>query len=215
MKPQPLNRLDKPANARGRRTRAAILAEARALLEEEGFEALTMAAVAQRAGCSRRAVYLHFASRTELVAALFDYVIEAEGLAASTARVWAAPDAGAALDEWARHLARYHPGVIAVGHAVERVKRADPDAAALQERVEQSQLDRCRRLAEWLEREDRLARPWTVQTATDMLFALISTDMIERLLARGWSRRRLGDRIGLLLRSTFLRDPEPPDNRSG
>jgi hypothetical protein len=47
------------------------------------------------------------------------------------------------------------------------------------------------------------------ETATDMLFALLSTDMIERLLARRWSRRRLGDRIGLLLRSTFPREPEP------
>jgi hypothetical protein len=75
--------------------------------------------------------------------------------------------------------------------------------------IERAQLARCRRLAEWLEREDRLARSWTVETATDMLFALLSTDMIERLLARRWSRRRLGDRIGLLLRSTFLREPEP------
>jgi AcrR family transcriptional regulator len=215
MTPQPSNRVGEPANARSRRTRAALLAATRALLEEDGFEALTMAAVAKRAGCSRRAVYLHFASRSELVAALFDHVTEAEGLAASTARVWAAPDAAAALDEWARHLARYHPGVIAVGYAVERVKLEDPDAAKLQERVERAQLARCRRLAEWLEREDRLASPWTVQTATDMLFALISTDMIERLLERRWSRRRLGDRISLLLRSTFLRDPEPAHQAAG
>jgi hypothetical protein len=72
-----------------------------------------------------------------------------------------------------------------------------------------AQLARCRRLAKWLEREGRLAHPWTVETATDTLFALISTDVIERLLTRRWSRRRLGDGIGLLLRSTFLRDPEP------
>jgi AcrR family transcriptional regulator len=38
-----------------------------------------MAAVADRAGVSRRAVYLHYASRAELVTALFDYVSEQEG----------------------------------------------------------------------------------------------------------------------------------------
>jgi AcrR family transcriptional regulator len=198
---------DEPANARGRRTRAALLAATRALLQEEGFEALTMAAVAERAGVSRRAVYLHFASRCELVASLFDYVTEVEGLAASIARVWEAPNAAVGLDEWARHLARYQPRVIAVDRAVERV-RDDPDAAGLHERVVRAQLARCRRLAKWLEREGRLARPWTVETATDTLFALISTDVIERLLTRRWSRQRLADGIGLLLRSTFLRDPE-------
>jgi AcrR family transcriptional regulator len=204
-----LTLIDEPANARSRRTRAALLAATRALLEEEGFEALTMSAVAERAGVSRRACYLHFTSRSDLVASLFDYVAEAEGLAASTARVWEAPDAAAALEEWARHLAQYHPRVIAVARAAERVERDDPDAAGHQERVVRAQLANCRRLAEWLEREGRLAEQWTVETATDMLLALISTDMIETLLRRRWSRRRLGDALGLLLRSTFLRDREP------
>jgi AcrR family transcriptional regulator len=203
-----MNRPDEPANARGRRTRAALLAATRALLEEEGFEELTMAAVAERAGVSRRACYLHFGSRSDLVADLFDYVAETEGLAASTAHVWEAPDAAAALDEWARHLARYHPRVLAVARAAEQVGRDDPDAAGHRERVVRAQLSNCRRLAEWLEREGRLAPPWTVETATDMLFALISTDMIDKLLTRRWSRRRLGDGISLLLRSTFVRDPE-------
>ena len=200
--------IEDPSNARSRRTRAALLSATRSLLEERGFDALTMVAVADRAGVSRRAVYLHFASRSELVSALFDYVAQTEGLAESTAPVWDAPDAAAALDEWARHLARYHPRLIAVTRAVERVQRDDPDAAAHRERVVQAQLANCRRLAEWLEREGRLAPPWTVETATDMLWALISTDMIEGLLTRRWSRRLLGERLGLLLRSTFMRDPQ-------
>ena len=98
-----------PSNARSRRTRAALLASARSLLEQDGFEALTTAAVAERAGVTRRAVYLHFASRSELVADLFDFVSEAEGLAASIGAVWASTDAAAALEEWAAHLARFHP----------------------------------------------------------------------------------------------------------
>jgi AcrR family transcriptional regulator len=85
--------IEDPRNARSRRTRAALLAATRALLEEQGTEALTMAAVAERAGVSRRAVYLHFASRTELLTALFGYVSDQEGLAASLEQVWQAPDA--------------------------------------------------------------------------------------------------------------------------
>jgi hypothetical protein len=133
------------------------------------------------------------------------------GTRADSERVWAAPNATAALDEWARHLARYHSRLLAVTRAVERVHRVDPDAADHRAHVVKAQLDNCHRLASWLHEEGRLAPPWTVDTATDMLWALISTDMIEGLLVgRRWSRRRLAERLGLLLRSTFATEPGAP-----
>ena len=142
-------------------------------------------------------MYLHFTSRAELVAALFRHVADTEGLEASTERVWRAPNASAALDEWARHLARYHPRVLEVTRAVERVRHVDADAAEHRAQVVAAQLANCRRLAEWLRDEGRLAKGWTVETATDMLWALISTDMIEALLVdRRWSRERLGGPAG-------------------
>src|SRR5262252_3013966 len=88
-----------PTNARGRRTRAALLAAARSLLEERGFAELTMSAVAGRAAVTRRAVYLHFGSRSELVRELCEWVAQSEGLEASLQRVRSAPDAVSALDE--------------------------------------------------------------------------------------------------------------------
>ena len=63
--------IEQPQNARSRRTSGALLHATRDLIDEQGFEALTMAAVAERAGVSRRAVYLHFSTRTELVTALY------------------------------------------------------------------------------------------------------------------------------------------------
>src|ERR1700736_1584436 len=103
-----------PSNARSRRTRAALLVAALALLQEHGFEALTIGAVAERAGVSRRAVYLHFASRSSLMGALFDHVAETAGLEASLRRVRAAPDGAAALEEWAHHEATFHAGILGV-----------------------------------------------------------------------------------------------------
>ena len=51
-------------------------------------------------------------------------------------------------------------------------------------------------------------RGWTVETATDMLWSLISTDMIDGLLSdRRWSRRRLATQLSLLLRSAFVSEP--------
>src|SRR5919197_4138887 len=193
-----------PSNARSRRTRAALLTAAQAILEEQGFEALTMTAVAYRAGVTRRAVYMHFASRAELVGALFDHVAAVEGLEESLSAVWAAPDAAAALDRWAEHLARYHPRLLAVDRALQRVWRHDADAAAHRTRVVSEQLANCRRLAGRLADEGRLADGWTASSATDMLYALISSDVIEALLEdRRWSRRRLAEHLGRLFRSTF------------
>jgi AcrR family transcriptional regulator len=202
-----LDAIKEPTNARSRRTRTALLSSAREILETRGFEALTMTAVAEQAGVTRRAAYLHFATRAELIGALFDFVADTEGLEESLRRVWEAPDAVSALDEWAAHLARYHVRLLAVDRAVERVRHVDADAAAHRKRVVAEKLSNCRRLVSRLEQERRLARSWTEETASDMLFSLISSDMIEALtLDRRWSRRRLADHLALLFRSAFVAD---------
>jgi AcrR family transcriptional regulator len=199
--------IDEPLNARSRRTNEALLVATRSLIEEEGFESLTMAAVAERAGVSRRAVYLHYSSRADLLSALLRHLGEAEELGASLQRVWDAPDAVTAVDEWARHLARAHPRIMPIARAVEQVRRTDPDAAALRENIMRRWRLGCRRLATWLADEGRLAEPWTIDTAADMLWALMSWDILEGLLVdRGWSRKRYADHMSLLLRSTFVRD---------
>jgi AcrR family transcriptional regulator len=194
-----------PRNARSRRTRAALLDAARALLEQDGFEALTMAAAADRAGVTRRSVYLHFPSRAGLVGALFDHIAAQEGLGASLERVWAAPDGPGALREWAAHVARFHPRLLAVDRAVERVYRADPDAAGHRRRVHAAKLAHCRRLAVRLAGEGRLASPWTPGTAADMIFALTTSDLVESLIVeRRWPPGRLARCLGDLLTATFL-----------
>jgi AcrR family transcriptional regulator len=200
-----------PANARSRRTRAALLEAARELLEGQGFEALTMTAVADRAGVTRRAAYMHFASRSDLVAALFDHLAVVEGLGRSLEKVWRAPDAVAALDEWAAHLARYHPRLLSVDRALQQVWRHDADAAAHRARVVDEKLANCRRLADRLADEGRLSEAWTPAAAADMLFALVASDVVEALLVdRGWSRRQLGDGLAVLFRSTFVAaEPQP------
>lgn len=197
--------IEQPANARSRRTRRALLDGARAILEEEGAAALTMAAVAERAGVTRRAAYLHFPSRADVVASLFDHIAEQQGLGPSLDHVFAASDSVAALDRWAEHLARYHPALIAVDRAITHAQRHDPDAAAHRERISTAQRNNCRRLARWLADEERLASPWTIGTATDMLFGLISTDMMDRLLHDcRWSPQLLASSLAALLRRTLV-----------
>lgn len=204
--------IEAPRNARSRRTSEALLAAAGDLIAQEGFEALTMAAVADRAGVSRRAVYLHYSSRAELIGSLLSYVGETEDFDRSLRQVWDAPNAAAALDEWARHLARAHPKILAVTRAADRVRRADPDAARVWDEVMRRWRLGSRRLVTWLHDEGRLAQPWTVDTATDMMWALMSLDILERLTVdRHWSHKRYADHMALTLRSTFT-TPDPPDS---
>jgi AcrR family transcriptional regulator len=206
--PKTVKAIAEPRNARSRRTCAALLAATRELLEEQGFESVTMAAVAARAGVSRRAVYLHFSSRAELLTAVFSYLGEREDIGGSLLRVWEAPDAVAALQEWARHLARIHPRLLAVARAADRVRRSDPDAAAFWKRSMDNWHAGCRRLVGWLDTEGRLATPWTVETAAEMLWALMSFDVLERLvLDRAWSPERYAEHLAVVFHKTFVRDP--------
>ena len=63
--------------ARSARTRAALLAAARALFAEKGFAQTGREEIAERAGVTRGALYHHFASKTEVAAAVVDE-LEAE-----------------------------------------------------------------------------------------------------------------------------------------
>lgn len=128
-----------------------------------------------------------------------------EGLPESLQRVWDAPDAVSALDEWAAHLARYHARLVSVDRALQRVWRLDPDAGAHRRRVVAEQLSGTRRPVRQLADEGALSEAWTIESAADMLLALISSDMIEALLVdRRWSRRRLAEHLALLFRATFV-----------
>ncbi len=196
--------ITEPTNARSRRTRAALLASAGAILDERGFDALTMTAVADQAGVTRRAVYMHFGTRAALIGALFDDQGDVDGLSESLRRAWEGPDALGALNEWAAHLARYHPQLLAIDRAVERIRHHDADAAAHRERRVRVKLRNARRVIRRLSDDGRLASPWTVETGTDMLFSLTCSEVIEALIIdRGWSQQGVADHLALMLRATF------------
>lgn len=165
-----------------------------------------MARVAERAGVSRRAVYLHVASRVALLLALFDHVSEAEGLGDSLRRVDDAADGGAALDAWAAHVAAFHPRVLAVDAALRRVRDTDPGAAAHVARVDRDQLAACRRVTDRLAAEGVLADAWSPARAAELLWSLLAPDHLARLLHdRGWSAAEYAERLAGLLRAVLLR----------
>jgi AcrR family transcriptional regulator len=194
-----------PQNARSRRTSAAILAAGRQLIEEQGFHAFTMAAVAARSGVSRRGLYLHYATRTDLLAALYRSLGQTEDLAMSLQAVWESPGSVAALSQWAHHIARSHPRILAIMLAVENARHADPDAAQLRAIAQGNWLKGCRRLMQWLADEDKLAPHWSVAKAADLMWALMSPDLLDRLInERRWSSRAVAEHLDALFHKTFV-----------
>ena len=205
-----------PQNARSRRTRAALLEAAREIVEERGLPALTMGAVAELAGVTRRSVYLRFESRTHLLTALFDHVNEREELATSLRPVHDAPDAAAALQAWADHVARFHPRIVRIARAVQSMKDTDPDAAEHWRLVQEEWHRLCRLLALRVHEERALASGWTVETMADMLHALMSFDVLETLIdQRGWSIDDFAAHLARVAQSTFTPREGPSDVRHG
>lgn len=201
-----MTQIAEPQNARSRRTADSLLATARTLIEEQGFESVTMAAVAERAGVSRRAIYLHFASRTDLLVAVFNYICEQDDLAVSTRPVWNAPDAVTALAEFAHHMSRFHIDALAVSRAIERARHSDELAAKMWRTIQRNWRTTCRRLMRRLDDEGALKPFWSVATATDMMCALMAFELTESLVVdRGWSRAKYAEHLAELFQSTFVR----------
>lgn len=194
-------------NARSRRTRAALLSAVRAILEDDGFEGLSMEAVAAHANVTRRTIYLHFETRAQLLASVFDYVAEQEHLHASLDQVWKSENSLQALRNWARHITRYYPRVLRMERAITRARYHGDDAAeAYWNRIMQAQRANTARLALWLKKEGHLAKSWTVTTAADMIWALTNSAIVERLLVdRHWNTRRFEVLFGDVLCNSLTR----------
>lgn len=202
---RPVNRIAEPRNRRSRETRAAVLDATWALLEERGAERTTMAAVAVRAGVTRRALYLHFASRAELFLALHAHVDERLDLEASVRLIAEAPDAVAALDAFVTHLAGFHARTRAVDLALLRVKDGDPDVAMVVSQGTAVWRGGCLRIAQRLADEGRLAAPWTVDEAADLLWNQMYPDVLERLVVeRGWTLERYRELVTTQLRRALV-----------
>jgi AcrR family transcriptional regulator len=202
-----MDRIEAPRNQRSRDTRAAILDAAWRLLEQEGGAAPSMSAVAEAAGVSRRGLYLHFTSRGQLFVELLDHIDESLDLEASARPVIEAPNAVAALDAFARHVADYHSQLIGIMRAVDRLRSDDPDAQALWRRAMRNWYGACEVLTAALASQGTLAEPWTPETAADLLWALMSVELVDDLTRdRGWSTDELTERLALLIRRTLVRD---------
>ncbi|MCA1780750.1 MAG: TetR/AcrR family transcriptional regulator [Dermatophilaceae bacterium] len=184
-----------------------VVDESRTPEMDAADDASAMAAIADRAGVTRRTLYLHFSSRADLFLALHAHVDERLDLAASVRRVRDAPDAVTALSAFAGHLAGFHPKILPIDLALTRAATTDPDVAALVDQGARVLLEECRRVARRLEDEGRLALPWSVDTAADLMWNFMFADGLQRFTVdRGWSTDQYRELLTVLLHRTLVSD---------
>lgn len=182
-------------------TRTRILEAAREIVEQEGASA-GMGRIADRAGVSRRAIYLHFESRGDLLLSLVEHVDETGNLSGRATRITQAADGLTALDEFVSLNAAYNPEIHLVARALERARDTDEAAASAWEDRMAGRRALCRWISRRLSSEGLLAHGVSVGTAADLIWSLTSIPLWRDLVvASGWSARRYERWVRHLLHS--------------
>jgi AcrR family transcriptional regulator len=170
-------------------TRERILLCARRIILAEGEEAANIKAVAEAAGISRQAVYIHFADRTGLLLALADYIDQEAGFANWMGEIIRETDGRMRLRRLAEVRFARSIALQAVVRAVEGARHRD-EAAAAAWRV------RFRSNVKWiselivgqLAKERRVHPSWNTKDAASLLVVMFSFRAWDDLTHdAGWS----------------------------
>lgn len=187
----------------GRRdTRLAILEAARKMFEAQGYFGAGLEAVAKEAGVSRQAIYLHFASKPDLLTALHLYVFEVD-VAPSLERhpIWTAPTALDALDDSIAADAETASRVWRIHEALVLARRHHPEVDQTLRPREAQRYDDIVRLGRWLEEEGWLPAAMPVATFADVYWGLTSSGtFVNLVIERGWSVERFARWVRDVLR---------------
>lgn len=171
-------------------TQSKILSAALQLLVASGGKDVRMSDIAKAAGVSRQAIYLNFESRTDLMVATVQYGDRIND-AASQVQPWRSAEGVEKLDAWIKFWGNYLPQIFGVAKALMIAKETDESAAAAWEDRMSEVRSSCRKTILSLSQAGALATPWKVDTATDMLWAMLSVANFEQLTVTAqWSTKQ-------------------------
>ena len=190
-------------------TRTRILAATVRVLEEHGGRGVSMGDIAKASGISRQAVYLHFASRAELLVAATKYLDEVldvdRRLALSRAATSGAERLALYIDCWGHYIPEIH----GVAKALLLAQDNDEGAAAAWNDRMQAMRDGCRAAIEALHSDGNLAPEWTPKRATDVLWTMLLVPNWENLTGNcGWSTRQYVRWMQTMAKRTFIDESE-------
>lgn len=191
-------------------TRDRILQAALDLLEASQGQGVRMGDVAKRAGITRQALYLHFATRAELLIAVTHYLDDIKDSEQRLAPSRAARTGTERLDAFIEAWAAYIPEIHGVGKALLAMKDTDEAAASAWDQRMQDMREGCEAAIKALHADRMLSPDHTVKQATDILWTLLSVRNWEQLTIEcGWSQKKYVKTLKSLARQIFVTDPAP------
>lgn len=162
-------------------TRTRILAATAKLLVDKQGAGVRMSDIAKRVGISRQAVYLHFATRSDLLVATTQYVDQALNV---DDRLLPSRQAGSGIERLERYIefwAAYLPEIYGIAKALMAAKDSDEAAEAAWNDRMRAMREGCRAAVEALHRDGEL-KPWIKpKQATDILWTLLAIENWQKL----------------------------------
>jgi Transcriptional regulator len=162
-------------------TRQHILETTWKLLESNPGQSPSMSKIAKASELSRQALYLHFASRTELLVATTRYVDEVKGLDKRLAKLQTSESAEQKLVDFVELWGDYIPEIYGVSKALMISKETDQDAAAAWDEIMGCLHQICLEITQKLSDKKALCGDWTAEKAADFLWTLMSIQTWEQL----------------------------------
>ncbi|WP_297344606.1 TetR/AcrR family transcriptional regulator [Amnibacterium sp.] len=190
------------------RSRAAVLASARALFLRSGVQDTTVATIAEESGVSVDTVYKTFGGKAGLLRALCEQALEGTGEVPAETR----SDLLQAVEHDPRAVLRGLGALTAevaprIAPLVLLLPVAGGELGALRSDLESARLARMRLVASRLAAGGRLRPGLTADAAADLLWTYSSPELFGLLvLGRGWSPDRFGAFVGRSLIAALLPD---------
>ncbi|MCZ6584543.1 MAG: TetR/AcrR family transcriptional regulator [Gammaproteobacteria bacterium] len=190
-------------------TRTRILVATVEMLEAHGGRGVRMGDIAKAAEISRQAIYLHFASRAELLEATTKYLDEVLDL---DRRLVPSREAKSGVERLALYIefwGRYVPEIYAVAKALLLVQDTDDAAAAAWKDRMLAMRAGCRAAVDALHSDGDLAPEWTPKRATDALWTMLLVPNWETLTGEcGWSTQQYVRWMKILTKRAFVKESE-------
>ena len=188
-------------------TRTRILEATWQLMEEKRGRGVRMSDIAKAAGITRQALYLHFASRTDLLVATTRYIDEARGLEKRLIPWRSAVSGVEMIDAFVEFWANYIPEIYGLAKALLAVYDTDEAAAeAWHDRMDAIK-NACQRMVERLIEEDRLTAELTKNEAVSLFSTLLSVRNWEHLTVdNSWSNKQYINHMQTLLKRTLVQE---------
>ncbi len=192
-------------SSRSEKTRNRILQASLELLEAGGGNGVRMTDIAVAVGITRQALYLHFASRAELLMAATRYLDEIKESDARLEPSRNAKSGVARLDAFVSAWTDYIPEIYGMAKALLAMKESDEVAAAVWDQRMQDMKEGCAAAIDALAADGHLTPLLSSDEATDLMWTMLSVRNWE-LLTRdcGWSQKCYVDNMQRNCRVLFV-----------